>query len=162
MPTTVITQVYCAISCQRSSYAILVRCVITSLEIRRPRSTHARFRNWLRFWPAARVRWNRTASQREVRRARCSCGVARVYPNGRLLTYNYTAAIDAAVSRLTSISDNSITLESLSYLGLGTVVKRAHPQPGVDLTYIGTPGDAGDEYAGLDRFGRIIEQFWTN
>jgi hypothetical protein len=85
-----------------------------------------------------------------------------VYPNGRLLTYNYTAAIDAAVSRLTSISDNSITLESLSYLGLGTVVKRAHPQPGVDLTYIGTPGDAGDEYAGLDRFGRIIEQFWTN
>jgi hypothetical protein len=32
-----------------------------------------------------------------------------VYPNGRLLTYNYTAAIDAAVSRLTSISDNSIT-----------------------------------------------------
>src|SRR5262249_50209825 len=28
------------------------------------------------------------------------------------------------------------TLESYAYLGLGTVVRRAHPQIGVDLTYI--------------------------
>src|SRR5262249_25978909 len=37
---------------------------------------------------------------------------------------------------------------------------RAHPQPGVDLTYIGTPADAGDQYAGLDRFGRVVDQWW--
>jgi RHS repeat-associated protein len=87
-----------------------------------------------------------------------------VYPNGRLLTYNYTAAIDAAVSRLTSISDNSATLESLDYLGMGTVVRRAHSQPGVDLTYIKQGaegnGDAGDQYTGLDRFGRVVDQRW--
>jgi RHS repeat-associated protein len=43
------------------------------------------------------------------------------------------------------------------------VVKRAHPSPtnGLDLTYIGTgTGDAGDQYTGLDRFGRVVEQKW--
>ncbi len=80
------------------------------------------------------------------------------YPNGRVLNYNYTAAIDAAISRLSSLSDSSATLESFDYLGLATVVKRAHSQPGVDLTYIKqsgeSTGDAGDQYTGLDRFGR--------
>ena len=35
-------------------------------------------------------------------------------------------------------------------------------QPGVELTYYtsGGSGDAGDQYAGLDRFGRIVEQRW--
>jgi RHS repeat-associated protein len=45
-------------------------------------------------------------------------------------------------------------------------VKRAHPQPGVDLTYIaqtGEPtGDAGDQYIGLDRFGRVVDLRWLN
>lgn len=86
------------------------------------------------------------------------------YPNGKVLSYNYTAAIDAAVSRLTSLSDTTGTLESFDYLGLGTVVRRAHPQPGVDLTYIKQTaeanGDAGDQYTGLDRFGRVVDQRW--
>jgi YD repeat-containing protein len=55
-----------------------------------------------------------------------------------------------------------VTLEDYTYLGLGTVVKRGHPQPGVDLTYIGTgPGEGGDQYVGLDRFGRVIDQRWV-
>jgi RHS repeat-associated protein len=61
------------------------------------------------------------------------------------------------------LSDTSGTLESYSYLGLGIVVKRAHPFPtnGLDLTYIGLgTGDAGDQYTGLDRFGRVVEQKW--
>jgi RHS repeat-associated protein len=86
------------------------------------------------------------------------------YPNGRALTYNYATGIDNTISRLTSISDGVTTLESLSYLGLATVVKRAHPQPGVDLTYIKqtgeSNGDAGDQYTGLDRFGRVVDQRW--
>src|SRR5262249_29477503 len=49
-------------------------------------------------------------------------------------------------------------------LGLGTVVKRAHPQIGVDLTYVKQTGegngDAGDQYTGLDRFGRVVDQRW--
>ena len=47
---------------------------------------------------------------------------------------------------------------------LSTVVQRSHPQPGLDLTYIkqsGEPnGDAGDQYTGLDRFGRVVDQRW--
>ncbi len=86
-----------------------------------------------------------------------------VYPNGKTLNYNYASGVDSTISRLTSLSDNSGTLETLSYLGLGTVVKRAHPQPNVDLTYIGTgTGDGGDQYTGLDRFGRVVEQKWWN
>src|SRR5207249_4953898 len=86
------------------------------------------------------------------------------YPNGRVITFNYASGLDDTISRLTSISDGSTTLESLSYLGLGIVVKRAHPQPGVDLTYIKqtaeSNGDAGDQYTGLDRFGRVVDQRW--
>src|SRR5262249_43911989 len=38
------------------------------------------------------------------------------------------------------------------------------PQPGVNQTYL-TPGgnpDGGDQYTGLDRFGRVVEQRWVN
>src|SRR5262245_15825655 len=86
------------------------------------------------------------------------------YPNARQVGYNYASGVDNTISRLTSMTDGATTLESYAYLGLGTVVKRAHPEPGVDLTYIkqtgeGT-GDAGDQYTGLDRFGRVADQRW--
>ena len=84
------------------------------------------------------------------------------YPDGYVLTYNYSSGLNSTISRLSSLSDSSGTLESYSYMGLGTVVVRSHPQINVDLTYVGTPGDAGDEYAGLDRFGRVVEQLWVN
>ena len=87
------------------------------------------------------------------------------YPNGRVLNYNYNAGLDSSISRLSSISDNSGTLESYKYLGLGTVVERDHPQTGVNETFIspsGGTGDAGDTITGLDRFGRIVEDAWIN
>jgi RHS repeat-associated protein len=87
------------------------------------------------------------------------------YPNGRVITYSYASGVDDAIGRLSSISDGGTTLETYSYLGLGTVVRRAHPQTGVDLTYIsttGSTGDAGDQYVGLDRFGRVVDQNWYN
>jgi hypothetical protein len=87
------------------------------------------------------------------------------YPNGRVINYNYASGVDDTISRLTSITDGATTLESYTYLGLDTVVKRAHPQPGVDLTYIdpaGGTGDAGDKYTGLDRFDRVVDQRWYN
>ena len=87
-----------------------------------------------------------------------------VYPDGMTLSYNYASGLDDAISRLSSISDTSGTLESYSYLGLGTVVIRSHSQPGVDLTYVKqsgeSNGDAGDQYTGLDRFGRVVDQRW--
>jgi len=84
------------------------------------------------------------------------------YPNGRVITYNYATGLDSNISRLSSITDGSTTPESYAYLGLGTVVVRVHPQPGVDLSYVKLSGesigDAGDQYTGLDRFGRIVDQ----
>ncbi len=87
-----------------------------------------------------------------------------VYPDGMTLSYNYASGLEDAISRLSSISDTSGTLESYSYLGLGTVVIRSHSQPSVDLTYVKqsgeSNGDAGDQYPGLDRFGRVVDQRW--
>ena len=88
------------------------------------------------------------------------------YASGYTVNYNYASGLDANISRLSSLSDASNTLEAYSYLGLGTVVKRAHAQSGVDLSYIKltgeSVGDAGDQYTGLDRFGRIVDQRWIN
>lgn len=76
--------------------------------------------------------------------------------------YNYASGVDNTISRLTSMTNSSITLEGLAYLGLGTVVERTHPQPDLKLTYIGSgTGEGGDRYLDLDRFGRIIDQRWV-
>ncbi len=88
------------------------------------------------------------------------------YPSGYVLTYNYASGINSDVSRLSSLSDTSGTLESYDYLGLSTVVKRGHPQSGVDQTFIlqvpESTADAGDQYIGLDRFGRVADQRWRS
>jgi hypothetical protein len=67
---------------------------------------------------------------------------------------------------LEAIKDGGTTMEGYAYLGLGTVVLMTHPETGVDLTYIKqsgeTDGEAGDQYIGLDRFGRIVDQRWVN
>jgi len=43
-------------------------------------------------------------------------------------------------------------------------VIRAYPQPGTELTYVKlsgeSNGDGGDQYTGLDRFGRVVDQRW--
>jgi RHS repeat-associated protein len=86
------------------------------------------------------------------------------YPNGRVVndTYGPSGGLNDRISRLDALTDGTGTLEAYSYLGLGTVVTRSHPQPGVDLTYVGTgTGDAGDQYTGLDRFGRVADQRWV-
>ncbi len=94
--------------------------------------------------------------------------VSMTYPSGYTLNYNYDAGLDSSISRLSSISDSGGTLEAYKYLGLDTVVERDHPQNNVNLTYIKQTGDnqaindGGDQYTGLDRFGRVIDQNWVN
>jgi RHS repeat-associated protein len=87
------------------------------------------------------------------------------YPSGYVLTGNYTAGLANTISRLSSLSDTSGTVEGYDYLGLGTVVRRTRPQPGVDFTYLKltgeSNGDAGDQYIGLDRFDRVKDQRWV-
>jgi RHS repeat-associated protein len=85
------------------------------------------------------------------------------YPSGYVLTYNYFSGLNGTISRLSSLSDSTGTLESYDYLGLGTVVRRSHPQPDLDLTFLGTgPGAGGDQYVGLDSFGRVVDQHWKH
>jgi YD repeat-containing protein len=97
--------------------------------------------------------------------------VSMTYPNGRKLDYVYNSGVDSTISRLSAIADDNngspgTTLEAYTYLGLNTVVQRDHPEPGVLLTYIqqsgqgNTNSDGGDQYTGLDRFGRVIDQNW--
>jgi RHS repeat-associated protein len=105
--------------------------------------------------------------------------ISMTYPNNRVLDYVYNttttvppdyAGLDGRISRLSYLADDnngtpSTHLEEYSYLGLDTVVQRAHPQPGVNLTYIQQAGDTGtgddhDQYTGSDRFGRIVDQRW--
>ena len=89
------------------------------------------------------------------------------YPSGTVLNYNYGSAngLNDVISRLDNLSNGTTqTLEAYAYLGLSTVVDRMHPQDGIDLTYIKkigeSNGDAGDQYIGLDRFGRVVDQRW--
>jgi RHS repeat-associated protein len=91
------------------------------------------------------------------------------YPDGYQLTYAYTG-LDSVVSRPTSLSGQSagsaaaVTLEAFKYLGLGTVIERTRPEVNAALSMVsvtGATGDAGDKYTGLDRFGRVVDQRWT-
>jgi YD repeat-containing protein len=96
--------------------------------------------------------------------------VATVYPNGRTVDDLYNPGLDSAISRVSALADDSTgtILESYAYLGLDTIVERDHPETGVDLSYLEQPGDTqastdgGDQYTGLDRFGRVIDQNWVN
>jgi RHS repeat-associated protein len=87
---------------------------------------------------------------------------AMTYPDGRVLTYSYATGLDNSISRLSSLSDSSGTLESYTYLGLSTIIERDRSNAG-KLTFIGTSGgDGGDIYRGLNRFGQVIDQRWAN
>jgi RHS repeat-associated protein len=90
------------------------------------------------------------------------------YPNGRVLRYEYSSGLDDSIGRVSYLADDSsgsvgTHLEEYSYLGFGTIAERKHPEPGVDLTYVtsGSTADAGDQYTGLDRFGRVTDQKWV-
>ena len=96
-----------------------------------------------------------------------------IYPNGRTLDYVYNSGLDSSISRLSAIADDNsgtpgTTLEGYTYLGLDTIVQYSHPEDGINLTYIQQAGDTryindgGDQYVGLDRFGRVIDQNWWN
>ncbi len=91
-------------------------------------------------------------------------------PDGYQVNYNYNSGLDSNISRLSSLSDSSGTLESYLYLGLDTVIARIRPQgqSATELTLVYRNGDSqanhdgGDQYTGLDRFGRVLDVTWIN
>ncbi len=80
------------------------------------------------------------------------------YPNGREVQYGYgtAGAIDDIMSRLATISDAGGTLAAYTYLGADTVVTEDYVEAQVKLDY------AHDNLAGFDRFGRVVDQLWTD
>ncbi len=85
------------------------------------------------------------------------------YPSGLVITYGYNAA--GVVNSLSTSGSNS-TSETDKYLGLNTLVQRVITLSGgavLTLSYISNGTGAqpgGDRYQGLDRFGRVVDQYW--
>ena len=77
-----------------------------------------------------------------------------------------TGDIGDVLRILLSTSNATLSSEAYSYLGLGQVVVKSTPV--ANLSYIQATGDtsantdAGDQYTGLDRFGRVIDQVWRS
>ena len=87
------------------------------------------------------------------------------YPNGRVLGNNYgtSGGLNDTISRLSGITDSSTTLESYQVSRPGHGRDAQPPENGLTLSYVSTgTGDGGDQYTGLDRFGRVVNQNWVN
>ena len=104
-----------------------------------------------------------------------SLPTSMTYPNGRVIDYSYSGGnlngpLDQAIGRLDAIVDGAnsgdagTVLEQYSYLGLSTMVARNRPQSSVSLVsfVVGSVGAGGDQYVGLDQFGRVVSQNWVN
>ena len=74
------------------------------------------------------------------------------------------AALDEAIIDGANSGDAGTVLEQYSYLGLSTIVARSRPQSSVSLAsfVVGSVGAGGDQYVGLDQFGRVVNQNWVN
>jgi RHS repeat-associated protein len=85
---------------------------------------------------------------------------AMTYPNSRVLTYDYgtSGGLNDAISRIANLKDGATTDVSYTYIGLGSLVQKSFPGPGITMDLWG--GTSGS-YAGLDNFGRVIDQKWT-
>ena len=96
-----------------------------------------------------------------------------VYPSGFELRYDYGSStfvtdpgLNDRISRVSDVfsPDDNTLVQAFDYLGLNTVIRDARGNSvGLFMTDVqgGTPAnDAGDQYTGLDRFGRIVEQQW--
>jgi YD repeat-containing protein len=89
-----------------------------------------------------------------------------VYPNGDTFHFSYgtSGGIDDRLSREAAIKAGTAaspgdSVVEYSYLGAGRIVIKDYPTPDLKLDYFGdTPGT----YAGLDRFGRVIQQHWID
>ncbi|MBM4091636.1 MAG: hypothetical protein FJ276_19745, partial [Planctomycetes bacterium] len=86
------------------------------------------------------------------------------YPNGRLVhwTYGTSGGTGDVLNRVEAINDDSSgspgsAFSEYTYLGSGRIVVEDYVQPDVRLTL--DSGTAG-EYAGLDRFGRVVDHLW--
>ncbi|NQT15554.1 MAG: RHS repeat-associated core domain-containing protein, partial [Planctomycetes bacterium] len=86
------------------------------------------------------------------------------YPNGRVLRYEYNTGLDDAMNRVSFLADDDAGsvgthLAEYSYLGAGMIACEDFCQPQVRLDR--DHGVSG-EYAGWDRFGRVVDHLWRD
>ena len=82
------------------------------------------------------------------------------YPSGRQVQYGYgaTQAIDDIMCRLATIGDGTSTQASYTYLGAGRIIVEDYEDIDVKVSYLESSGNV----TGLDRFGRVVDQVWTD
>lgn len=97
-----------------------------------------------------------------------------VYPNGQAVLADYGAvgSLNDRVSRIAGLRDGITgdAIQEYTFLGFDTLVRDNRPQTQSSLTLIkqlgdpaigvGDPRNGGDQYTGLDRFGRVVDQRW--
>jgi len=83
---------------------------------------------------------------------------AMTYPNGRVLGVDYAGTSADKLSRLDGLTLDGTAVATFDFLGLGSFVRTTYPQPGTQNTL--ATGTGANRYAGLDRFGRVIEMLW--
>ena len=90
-----------------------------------------------------------------------------IYPNNRRLDtlYGDEGGMNDVVSRVEKLwEDEHLDFVTYAYLGAAQVVEAKYVEPNLKLAYLKQGaegnGEAGDQYAGLDRFGRIVDQRW--
>ena len=81
------------------------------------------------------------------------------YPAGEVLSYTYSSGADDKLSRVGKLSWDSTEVVDYAYLGLGQVVIQKYTEPADDVEYTLDHGTA-NAYAGMDRFGRIVDLQW--
>ena len=87
------------------------------------------------------------------------------YPNGRVLRYEYTSGDDDNLARISYLADDSggavgTHLAEYTRLGLDQVVKVDYTEP--DLRFDLAHGAGAGLFAGLDKFGRVVDLRWND
>jgi len=87
------------------------------------------------------------------------------YPDATAIDHSYGTGSgnEDMMGVVKQVKNGATVLTDYSHLGVDrTVIADYTTQPGVQLTYYASSGttDAGDQYVGLDRFGRVIDQRW--
>jgi RHS repeat-associated protein len=95
-------------------------------------------------------------SANTIRRAGCT------YPNANALTYGYgsSGGKNDKLSRLEKLVWKGIDVATYEYLGLQQFVIEKYPEPLTDVEYTLATGSGSNPYAGMDRFGRIVDLQW--
>ena len=81
------------------------------------------------------------------------------YPSGEVLSYTYSSGADDKLSRVGKLTWDSTEVVDYAYLGMGQVVIQKYTEPADDVEYTLDHGTA-NAYAGMDRFGRIVDLQW--